>query len=46
LSRGERTELQGALTLSNNAEGYLTVYFEVANVNNISIELNSIKQSL
>ena len=34
LSRGERTELQGALTLSNNAEGYLGVYFEVANIFN------------
>ena len=32
--RGERAELQAALTFSNNAEGYLVVYFEVANAFN------------
>ena len=44
LSRGERTELQGALTLSNNAEGYLVVYFEVANVFNWDVMLLNYNQ--
>ena len=34
MSRGERAELQGALTLSNNAEGNVVFYFKVTNTFN------------